>query len=49
LKKDLPAIKTLLRGEYGDKPGAKQDINQVINLLDAPSKHVWITFEDDYL
>jgi hypothetical protein len=49
LKKDLPAIGTLLRGEYGDKPGAKQDINQVLNLLDAPSKHVWITFEDDYL
>jgi hypothetical protein len=49
LKKDLPAIETLLRGEYGNKPGAKQDINQVLNLLDAPSKHIWITFEDDYL
>lgn len=49
LKKDLSAIETLLRGEYGDKPGAKQDINQVLNLLDDPSKHVWITFEDDCL
>lgn len=49
LKKDLSAIETILREQYGDKPGANQDINQVLSLLDSPSKHVWITFEDDYL
>ena len=49
LKKDLPAIETLLREQYADKPGAKQDLNQVLTLLDSPSRHLWITFEDDYL
>jgi Restriction endonuclease len=49
LKKNLSAIETLLREQYGDKQGAKQDINQVLNLLDSPSKHLWITFEDDCL
>lgn len=49
LKKDIPAIETLLRDQYGEKPGARQDINQVLQLLDAPSKHVWITFEDDFM
>src|SRR5258708_283085 len=47
--KDLPAIEKLLRGQYGDKQGARQDINQVFNLLDSPSQHVWITFEDDFM
>jgi hypothetical protein len=47
--KDLHAIETLLRGQHGDKPGARQDINQVLQLLDAPSKHVWVTFEDDFM
>jgi hypothetical protein len=35
--------------QYGDKPGAGQDINQLLNLLDSPSQHVWITFEDDFM
>ena len=48
-KKALLAIENLLREQYGDKPGARQDINQVLNLLDSPSKHVWITFEDDFM
>ena len=49
LKKDFPAIETLLRGQYGEKRGATQDINQVLLLLDAPSQHVWVTFEDGFM
>jgi hypothetical protein len=47
--KDLPAIEKLLKAQYGDKQGARQDYNQLRYLLDSPSQHVWITFEDDFM
>ena len=49
LKKDLPAIETLLRKESGDKPGATQDFNQLHDLLNSPSQHVWVTFENGFM
>jgi hypothetical protein len=31
---------------YGSRQGATQDFNQLRDLLDNPSRHVWMTFED---
>jgi hypothetical protein len=33
----------------GKKNGATQDFNALRSLLDRPSQHVWITFEDGFL
>jgi hypothetical protein len=46
---DLPAIKALIQGQYGDKPGATQDFNMLLALLDHPSRHLWVTFEEGCL
>jgi restriction endonuclease len=48
-KKNFSAIEALLKEQRGTKAGATQDINQVFQLLDTPSKHIWITFEDDFM
>jgi len=45
--RDLAAIKPLLQAEFGDKRGATQDFNALRTLLDGPSKHVWVTFQED--
>jgi hypothetical protein len=47
VKKNLPAIEQLLK--VGERPGAKQDFNQLRYLLEAPSNHVWVTFEDGFM
>jgi hypothetical protein len=44
---DLPAIEKLIRSIHGAKPGATQDFNQLRTLLDHPSQHLWVTFQDD--
>ena len=49
LKPDFPKIKQFLKEEYGAKKGATQDFNALRDLLDEPSKHIWITFEDGYM
>lgn len=45
-----------IRHKYGGIPGVpkdpgafKRDLNQLLTLLDRPSQHVWITFEDGRL
>jgi hypothetical protein len=45
-----------IRRKYGEFPGApkdpgafKRDLNQLLTLLDRPSQHTWITFEDGRL
>jgi hypothetical protein len=43
---DLPAIEAVIRAEYGSKPGATQDFNALRTLLDHPSQHLWVTFQD---
>ena len=43
---DMIAIEPLIRAEFGAKPGATQDLNALRSLLDHPSQHVWITFQD---
>jgi hypothetical protein len=43
---DLPKIERLIKAEFGSRPGATQDFNALRDLLDNPSKHIWVTFED---
>jgi hypothetical protein len=43
---DLAQIEALIRKEFGAKRGATQDFNALRTLLDHPSQHVWVTFED---
>lgn len=47
--RDLDRLEALLRAQYGPKRGATQDFNQLKSLLDAPSRHIWFTFEAGYL
>ena len=49
LKRDLVAIEKLIKEKYGDQPGVKQGYNQLHDLLNKPSQHVWVTFEDGFL
>src|SRR5664280_295864 len=46
LRPDFLRIEQMVKAEYGAKNGATQDFNALRDLLYAPSKHVWITFED---
>ena len=43
---DLPAIETLIQAEYAGRQGATQDFNALCALLDHPSQHLWVTFQD---
>lgn len=49
LSSDLQAIKPFVQAIWKGKQGETQDFNALQTLLDRPSKHVWITFEDDCL
>ena len=49
LKADFPTIEQMLKAQYGSRPGATQDFNALRDLLDAPSQHLWMTFEDGFL
>lgn len=46
LTPDFPKIKQVLKAEFGTRQGATQDFNALCDLLDAPSKHIWMTFQD---
>jgi len=46
LAADMVAIESLIRAEFGAKPGATQDYNALRTLLDRPSQHLWVTFQD---
>lgn len=49
LKPDYPQIRERIRDHFGTRPGAVQDFNALRDLLDSPSQHVWVTFEDGFL
>jgi hypothetical protein len=49
LRAELDSIERLLREQYGPKLGATQDFNMLRTLLDRPSQHLWITFEEGCL
>jgi hypothetical protein len=46
LTSNFDAIKQTLKKQYGSRPGATQEFNALHDLLDAPSQHIWVTFED---
>ena len=46
---DLAKIGPLLEANWGGKQGGTQDFNALCTLLDSPSQHIWITFQDDCL
>ena len=46
LRPDFPEIERTIKAHYGSRHGATQDFCALRDLLDAPSKHVWVTFED---
>lgn len=47
--RDTAAITALIRNHYGSKPGATQDVNALLALIERPSQHIWVTFEDGFL
>lgn len=49
LKPDFQKLRQAITNQYGKKRGATQDFNAVHDLLDTPSQHVWITFQDGYM
>jgi hypothetical protein len=48
-KRDYASIREALRLEFGQRAGATQDYNALVLLLDHPSQHIWVTFQDGYL
>lgn len=46
LKPDFALIQQTIRAEFGERSGATADFNALRCLLDRPSQHLWITFED---
>ena len=42
----LSQIQAIIKAEYGARGGATQDFNALRSLLDMPSKHLWVTFEE---
>jgi hypothetical protein len=46
LAANMAAIKPLIQEEFGARRGATQDFNALRTLLDHPSQHVWVTFQD---
>ena len=42
-------IEEIIRKYYGSKQGATQDFNALRWVLDAPSRHVWVTFEKGFM
>ena len=49
LRPDFSKLEKKTRESFGIKQGATQDFNQLKDLLDAPSSHAWVTFEEGYL
>jgi hypothetical protein len=46
LTPDFRRIEHLIQAHCGARQGATQDFNALRDLLDGPSKHLWVTFED---
>jgi hypothetical protein len=48
--RDLQAVEAALRKEFGERTGeATRDYRALRTLLDHPSQHVWVTFEEGFL
>lgn len=46
---DFALISEMIKEKFGGRRGAAADLNALRCLLDSPSQHIWITFEDDCL
>ena len=46
---DLARVEATIRTYWGNKQGATQDVNAIRALLQSPSEHVWVTFEDGFM
>lgn len=46
---DLAKVEATIRTYWGNKQGATQDVNAIRALLQSPSEHVWVTFEDGFM
>jgi hypothetical protein len=46
---DLAKVEATIRTYWGNKQGATQDVNAIRALLQSPSQHVWVTFEDGFM
>lgn len=46
---DLVGIEAAIRAEFGKKPGATQDFKAISFVLDRPSRHVWVAYQDGCL
>jgi hypothetical protein len=44
--RDLTAIRAVIKAQFGPRRGATQDFNALLTVLDRPSQHIWITFQD---
>ena len=49
LNPDFDLIKRKIDDSIKNQGAAKRDFNQLRCLLDRPSQHIWITFEDGYM
>jgi hypothetical protein len=49
VKPDFPEIERILRRVNGPRQGVKQDFNALRDLLNTPSQHVWVTFEERFM
>lgn len=49
IKPDFDEIKRHRKARFGPKRGAMQDFNQLHDLLNTPSQHIWMTFEDGFM
>lgn len=48
-KPDFAQIEKFLRSKSENQKGVTQDFNALRTLLDSPSKHLWVTFEDGFM
>lgn len=46
VRADRAEIEATIRGYSKDQGAATRDVEQLFELLDSPSRHIWITFQD---
>lgn len=49
LNPDYDKIKMVLTRHFKDSGAVTRDLNQLRMVLDAPDRHIWVTFEDGFL
>jgi hypothetical protein len=49
LNPDFAVIRQKIKEEFGQRRGATADFKALRCILDSPSQHLWITFEDGFM